>query len=314
MAKTQGIDYGAILSQLNMPDLTEAAVKSVLNSKGITTQAAADKWASQNAAPGPPGDLEHAVERFKSGLQTLYDINPKGSHNVAALVEGITGSKPSKAKADPAKKKSSTSTTSPDDALQELANLLTQGYVQQGEVAMGQVGQQLAQQNQAVTNQVDQLLTGTSSGNPAVDAAQAAYAKAYSAGEGLNSAAYANMGMANAQYEAASPLQPVLSILTSGLGSGQYKQLPASLVANLPPSVQYALQQAGVAITEPGQTGSSGQAIPNPKGGWPKSITAGQKAASTVDLSSLLGGVTAPSTTNPVSNPPAYGNPNTPGQ
>ena len=71
---------------------------------------------------------------------------------------------------------------------------------------MGAEGQQLAQQNQAVTSTVDQFLTGTSSGNAAVySAAQAAYAKAYSAGEGLNSAAYANMGAANASISRQRP-------------------------------------------------------------------------------------------------------------
>jgi hypothetical protein len=250
---------------------------------------------------------------IRGGLQGLYDINPRGSHNVAEFFRGIakTGTKPA-----PAKKKDATqatTATSEQDALAQLAQYLTQGYVQQGEVAMGEVGQTLAQQNNAITSQVSQLLTGTTSGNAAVDAAQQAYAKAYGVGEGLNSAAYANMGQANAQYLAASPLQPVLSILTSGLGSGQYKQLPASLVANLPESVQYALQQAGVGETTPGTTGSSGQAIPSPKGGWPKSITAGQPTVGATSLANLLGGAITPTGTNPISNPNQYGNPNVPG-
>lgn len=250
------------------------------------------------------------IGRFISeGVQGLEQA--PGTKNIEKLFGGIEGSKPAPKKSDPAKKSTATDQS---DALAQLAQYLTQGYVQQGEVAMGQMGQQLAQQNQAVTSTVDQFLTGTPSGNPAVDAAQAAYAKAYSAGEGLNSAAYANMGTANENYLAASPLQPVLSILTSGLGSGQYKQLPSSLVQNLPPEVQYALQQAGVGVTNPGSTGTSGQPIPTPKGGWPSSITAGQKAVPTNTLSGLLSGALAPSSTNPVSNPPQYGNPNVPGQ
>lgn len=50
MAK-DSIDVGQVQGLLNEPLLTPTAIRSLLEEKGIKTQAAADKWAQQNAAP-----------------------------------------------------------------------------------------------------------------------------------------------------------------------------------------------------------------------------------------------------------------------
>ena len=306
MAKQKdSIDFSQVQKLLGGTRATESELRDIFKRAGITTQAAADQWAKQYASAGQPGF-------FEAGAQALYNINPKGSHDIANLFRDINkmGNKPAP---PPKKKKDKAGGDTSESALQQLANMLTQGYMQQGEVAAGQLGQQLAQQNAAVTGTVDQFLTGTSSGNPAVDAAQAAYAKAYSAGEGINSANYQNMGLANQAYLAASPYQPVLSLLTQ-LGSGQYKELPAGLVQNLPQSIQYALQQAGITEIQPGQSG--GTTIPNPAGGWPKNITQGSTTPGQASLSQILGGLHLNSIpgANPNVNPGGTtGNPNTPG-
>ena len=164
---------------------------------------------------------------------------------------------------------------------------------------MGVEGQQLASQNAAVTAGIGQMLGGggVSSGSPAVDAAAAAYQKAYSTGEGFNSAAYANMGAANAQYLASAPEQPIVNLLTQGLGSGQFKELPQSLVQALPESVQYALAQAGVGESAgTAATPSYGTAITPPKGGWPKALTgtstgSNASGSSSAQLAQIIAGL-----------------------
>jgi len=201
-----------------------------------------------------------------------------------------------------AKKKPKSSTSDTQKALEAIQTYLT-SQIAQGEEAMGEEGQQLAQENAAVTGTTDQFLTGTNSGSAAVNAAQAAYAKAYSAGEGLNSAAYANMGAANAEYLQAAPEQPVVNLLTQGLGSTQYKTLPASLVDQLPQSVRDALAAAGVSVAP--ASGGEGTPISTAK-------TVPGSSAST----NLLNGTEnlgATSVANPSSEIAAITNPATPG-
>ena len=91
------IDYDAIRNQLNMPNLTDAAVRSVLASKGITTQADAQKWAQQNAAQADQGFLA-------KGFGALEQHWKKSEKPVSGLVDWLTSSlhKPSDAKKDPA--------------------------------------------------------------------------------------------------------------------------------------------------------------------------------------------------------------------
>lgn len=241
--------------------------------------------------------LDYEKNFFTQPETRLQDVEHYLKPVGHALEEGVTGKAPAAAKSKSKKKPAS---TSQQDALQKLAQWLTSNYQEQGQLAMAQQGQALAQQNQAITNTIGQYLggNGVSSGNPAVDAAMGAYQKAYSAGEGAESAAYANMGAANAQYLGESPLYPVANLLTQGFGSTQFKELPQSVVSALPESVQYALAQAGVGETT-GNTGTPdyGQAIAAPKGGWPKALT-GSGANSASSLASILGNIGANSSTN----------------
>src|SRR5208283_2013321 len=110
---------------------------------------------------------------------------------------------------------------------------------------------QLAQQNQDVTNVIDQQFAqaGAASGNPAVTAAMDAYAKAYSSGEGMVSAGLAQRGVANAQYTTSAPLAPVINLLPRGLGSDYYKEIPASIIKGLPASIRVALAAAVISET-----------------------------------------------------------------
>lgn len=232
------------------PEVSDSAIEELAGTK------AGMAWLQKEGTKGGGGGIGSFISGGVSALE-----NAKGTKNIEQLFKGIGGASAPK-KADP--KAKATSGGNEADALKQLAQWLTQNYTEQGALAMGQQGQQLAQQNAAVTGTVDQFLTGTPSGNAAVDAAQAAYAKAYSAGEGLNSAAYANMGAANAQYLQESPLYPIANLLTQGFGSTQYKEVPQSVVQGLPPSVQAALAQAG--ITESTSAGGSGTPITVPKG------------------------------------------------
>lgn len=213
----------------------------------------------------------------------------KGTKNIENLFKGLTGKGAPAAKADP--KKAAASSTTEADALKQLAQWLTTNYTEQGALAMGQQGQQLAQQNQYVTSLVDQQMqqAGAASGNPAVAAAMDAYTKAYSGGEALNSLGYANMGAANQQYLQESPLSPIANLLTQNFGSTYYKQLPPSLVQGLPTNVQQALAQAGVTESSP-TGGSAGTPIPTTKGA----------ASGAANLAQIIAGLS--NTTNP-SNP-----------
>lgn len=201
--------------------------------------------------------LGQEIGSFLSGGVNALE-QAKGTKGLENLFSNIGGKKPVPKKSDP---KQATKGMSEQDALQQLAQWLSSNYVQQGAIAMGQEGQQLAQQNNMVTGLVDQQFqqAGAASGNPAVQAAMNAFTKAYTAGESLNSGAYANMGIANQQYISQSPLYPIANLLTQGFGSTQYKELPANVVQALPANVQAALAQAGV--TESTTSGGSGTPI-----------------------------------------------------
>ena len=272
--------------QSTMAELSEALTKS----GGATPQ--------QFGGGGGPGGISGFLEATGPAVdRTLHDIG-SGNPIVHALFRGLYEGHPDAKKSSKKKGAAASPTAS---SLQAISDYLT-SMAGAGETAMGVQGQELAKQNQAVTSTVDQFLTGTPSGSAAVDAAQAAYAKAYSAGEGLNSAAYANMGAANAQYLAAAPEQPIVNLLTQGLGSGQFKELPQSLVQNLPEAVQFALAQAGVGESAGTSASPSyGQPITPPKGGWPKSLTgtAGSSASgsSASQLAQIIQGLSQ--NTNP---------------
>jgi hypothetical protein len=232
---------------------------------------------------GQEGFLQQAEGFVKGGVQGLEQA--KGTKNIEKLFAGVQGAKP----AAPAKKKASTTggSSSEQDALQKLAQWLTSNYQEQGSLAMAQQGQEMAQQNKGITNIVDQGLAqaGAASGSPAVAAAMNAYANAFSAGEGIQAASYANAGAANAQYLAESPLYPVANLLTQGFGSTQYKQIPANIVAGLPPEILQALSQAGVTQSSP-SGGSGGTPIGVPKG---TSTTGGANLAQILGLAGQTG-------------------------
>lgn len=198
--------------------------------------------------------------------------------------------------ADPKKKAKSKASgqMSEADALKELTQYLTTNQVFQGEEAMAQEGGQLANENAGITSTVDQFITGTNSGSAAVNAAQDAYAKAYSAGEGLNSAAYQNMGQANAEYVQSSPLQPIINLLTQGLGSGQYKELPASLVQSLPQSVREALAAAGVTTATSQGEGNPISTKANPNTATGTALLNGAEGLGALNIANPAAGVAAP--------------------
>ena len=156
--------------------------------------------------------------------------------------------KPTAAKKPKKKPDKSTTNLSQSEALQQLADYLSQSSLDTAEIT---AGQNLAAQNQNVTSLVDQQFAaaGADSGSPAVAAAMDAYQKAYSAGEGLASAGYAQSGVANAQYTSSAPLAPVINLLTQSLGSDYYKQIPASIAQGLPQSIRDALAAAGISET-----------------------------------------------------------------
>lgn len=196
--------------------------------------------------------------------------------------------------------------------LTEFANMLAEKYASEPLQAIGQEGTTLANENMAVTQAITPLLEGQApSGNsgsatPAVQAAMDAYAKAYATGEGVNSAAYANMGLANEQFLAASPEASYLQLLSQP-GSAYYKEIPAPLLKELPESLQYALETIGQV--------NEGTNPVVPKGGFPKSVTnefgtgvANPTAANylTSGLGTTPGSPASPSSLG-------TGNPNTPG-
>jgi hypothetical protein len=284
---------------------SKAQIDDLLKSLGLTPQSTMSEFSqalvrSGGSSPQQFGGRKGGLAGFLEGGVNAIE-NAPGTKNLEKLFSGISGAKPAP-KAKPKGKAAVADPTS--EALKAISNYLT-SMTGAGEVAMGEQGQELAKQNAAVTSTVDQYLTGggVSSGSPAVDAAQAAYAKAYSAGEGLNSAAYANMGAANAQYLASAPEQPIVNLLTQGFGSGQFKELPQSLVQNLPEAVQYALAQAGVGESAGNTaTPSYGQPIPTPKGGWPKSLTgtggSNASGSSASQLAQIIQGLTTQNNPN----------------
>ncbi len=101
-----------------------------------------------------------------------------------------------------------------------------------------------------------------------MQAAMAAYGKAYDAGQKGVDSALANQGQANALGQITAAEQPYLNLITQHLGSGQWESLSPTQAANLPPALQYYLQQAGT------------QGITTPKGGWPAAFTQGANGPS----------------------------------
>ena len=294
--------------------LTSAQIEMIRQAMGIGPEVPDADIAELMSTPEGQKAIEHIESQptgggfggfLHAGLQALYDINPRGSHAVAQLVRNLNqaGAKP-KPK-DPKKAAAPSGKMTEEQALQQLASILATNAYDRSLVGFGEAGQNLAQQNQYVTSLVDQQMqaAGAASGSPAVSAAMDAYTKAYSTGEAINSAAYQNMGLANESYVASSPYASILPLVTQ-LGSGQYKELPPSLVSSLPASVQQILAQQG--ITETTGTGE----------GTPIPIT-GAKNNATNTLNQAIAGLnltgTTPATNPLISQTLTPGNPNVPG-
>ena len=242
-----------------------------------------------------PGGLSTDVGELEQGAgKALGDVADKVLPGDTVPASDTSNPKP--------KPKPAASQTDTEKALQAVQQYLSSN-IGQAETAMGEEGQMLAQQNAKVSDVVSQYLTGTQGPSAAVNAAQQAYNQAYQAGEGLNSAAYANMGAANAEYVASSPMAPLINLLTQGLGSTNYKTLPASYVNQLPQSLRDILAAYGV--SESPASGSEGSPISTAK-------TVPGSSAST----NLLNGIEnlgATSVANPSSGIAAITNPATPG-
>jgi hypothetical protein len=249
-------------------------------------KAKVDKELGVGDNSGVLGDIEHAGEDIlgapAGAAYKLNDVLNEGAKEIGDAITGKGGSDPS----TPAKTSTTKKAASPvseDKTLSEFANTLAEKYASEPLQAIGQEGTTLANENKAVTNAIAPFLTGSTaynaggSADPSVQAAMDAYAKAYAAGEGVNSAAYAGMGLANEQYLAASPEASYLQLLSQP-GSAYYKEIPSALMSQLPESLQYALQAIGQV--------NEGAAAP-PKGGWSQAVK-----------SEFGSGVTAPNVAN----------------
>jgi hypothetical protein len=187
---------------------------------------------------------------FSRGWQNLVTNYPNAPGYLIGemLKSSGVGAKAKSAKTSGGGGAGGANNTSANQAIQSLYDYLEQSQLAQTETAIAGQGSALAQQNQDVTNLVDQQMqaAGAASGNPAVSAAMNAYTTAYNTGEGINSAAYQNMGVANAQYVASAPEQPLANLLAQNFGGTYYKQLPANLVNAQSPEVKDALKAMGV--------------------------------------------------------------------
>jgi hypothetical protein len=213
-------------------------------------QQALQKIQNQPSGGGPGGFLGFAEALPGALLRTAKDTAPlaalplTGPLDLAMMAyKGAT--QPSGAKAPP--KKGGGKTTPPVNPYSELAQILSQSLADQGMLAFGQEGTQLAQQNQNVASLVDQQMqaAGAASGNPAVAAAMSAYTTAYNTGAGIEGAALSQSGQANQQYIASAQYSPLLQMLSS-LSNPEYQALPAGLVGQLPKSVQQVLANRGI--------------------------------------------------------------------
>ena len=210
-------------------------------------------------------------------------------------------------KADPKKRKPGKggggSNMNETKALQELAKILSSNLADNAMLQFGSLGQTLANENQAVTQGLGQYMTGGGAGaypgSGAVSAAMEAYNKAYAAGEGGQSAAYAQGGIANANYIASSPYYPLLSLF-SNVTNPQYTSLPASLVNALDPQTRQLLANRGFSEVPTGTAALTGTV--------PISGTGGAN-----NTANILAQIARQTQTPPPGTPPPSGNPSNPG-
>lgn len=122
--------------------------------------------------------------------------------------------------------------------------------------------------NSSAGQWLDSNIAKANAADQPMQAAMAAYGKAYEAGQKGVDSALANQGQANALGQITAAEQPYLNLITQHLGSGQYYSLTPQQASSLPPALQYYLQQAGT------------QGITTPKGGWPAAFTQGASGPS----------------------------------
>ena len=143
------------------------------------------------------------------------------------------------------------------DTAASVKSATAQAFADAGVSANSSAGEWL-NSNIAKANAADQPM----------QAAMAAYGKAYEAGQKGVDTALLNQGQANAIGQTTAAEQPYLNLITQHLGSGQYYSLTPEQAGSLPQALQYYLQQAGT------------QGITTPKGGWPAAFTQGASGPS----------------------------------
>lgn len=263
-------------------------------------------FGGQDEYGGNQEQLRETAQGFHGLSSSQWaDLSPSDkAEAINSAIAGLDKSSPSMidpnllASTKQAAKKASSDTNAPPTTMSGFAQELAGQYAAQAEEAIGAEGATLADENKAVTNAIAPFLTGSTSYNAGgkasepVQAAMDAYAKAYASGEGVQSAAYSNMGLANEKYLATAPEQAFLQLLSQP-GTEYYKQIPQQLLTSLPESLQYALSVSGVPN------------VPVPKGGWPKSLTG--SGGSVANALTTIGAT-------PASSPGTIGsNPATPG-
>jgi len=278
------IDLNQIRQQLNMPNLTDAAIRDVLKSKGITTQEAAQQWAQQNAAPAQQGF-------FGKGLGALEQHWAKSEKPVTGFVDWLTSSM---RKTDPTAKK-------PAAAAPTTTGGLTPQEIQAREVANSPwtlAGNALAGSFTNAANQYSSLTSGQAlpgidqttianaealAGTPSTSnagqwlsaqsaAAQAAAApvsaamqqtqNAYTTGENAFSQALQQQGQANALAVETAPMaawqQALASHITSTVGyTGQVPQSAAPTFKEYP-LLSQEYSAAGIPVSFSNQASASG--------------------------------------------------------
>lgn len=319
----QQINIDAVRKALNMPNLTDNAIREALRGAGVTTNAQAGAWAQKNAAPSQGsfwsrgfGGLEQAAKghAFAPGQPMSRIAN--------WLVQG-TPFQPKAAPPAPAKPKAKAAAAKPDPAAQAAAmekaianspwNQMMQAvektYAAEEapvQAAISGAGT-VPGQNQAINMALG--LTGAGQAGAAflgnaqaqanaatapVTAAMRAMGTQFAANQGPISNALAAYANANALMTETAPASAWLSALQSHITSNlsYYGEVPKAAVGSIPPAVASALSQSG------GYPGSATTGLvplssltPNAAGGV--GVAPG---ATSAGLPGATGGLTIPST------------------
>jgi hypothetical protein len=287
------IDYGEVRARLNMPDLTDNAIKGLLQQHGVTTQKQADALASQMAAPPTGGwgfdpmkglaGLGHAITHPKQIFQPGQPLGEVANWLVQGTPFAPKAKPPAKAKA-----KAKDAAAGPSAAAQEAKlqaaianspwNQLMQATeklyaAQEVPVAAAISGADtVPMQNQAINQAL--ALSGQGPGGAGAGFLQGAQAQAnavtapvqrafaaegaqYAANQGPISNALAAYANANELQLMTAPESAWLSALQSHITSNlsYYGEVPKAAISGLPGALVTAMQQSG------GYGGVSGQGL-----------------------------------------------------